>query len=140
VIVLDASAVVELLLGGERADVVLPWLEAEEGALHAPALLDVEVVQTLRRLVTSQAMNPSRGRAAMEILQDLPVTRHLETPLLPRLWQLRENLTAYDAAYVALAEALRCPLLTFDAALAGAPGLDAPIELLGAAGGPPAAN
>jgi predicted nucleic acid-binding protein len=130
-IVLDASAVVELLLGGERAEAVLPWFDAEEGSLHAPGLLDVEVLQALRRLVASGIMKPSRGRASMEILQELPVTRHLETALLPRLWQLRENLSAYDAAYVALAEALGCPLLTFDAVLARAPGLTAPIELLG---------
>lgn len=129
-IVVDASAVVELLLGGERAEPVLSWIESEEGGLHAPGLLDVEVSQALRRMAANGVMGDSRARAAMEILQELPVTRHLETPLLPRIWQLRDNLTAYDAAYVALAGAIGCPLLTFDAALARAPGLAVPVELL----------
>lgn len=130
-IVLDASGVVELLLGGERGERVIPWLEAEEGELHAPGLLDVEVARALRRLEASGAMAASRAGAGVEILQDLPVTRHPETPLLPRIWQLRANLTAYDAAYVALAEAIGCRLVTFDAALAGAPGLPVAVELLG---------
>lgn len=129
-IVLDASVVVELLLGGKRAEVVIPWIEAEEGALHAPSILDVEVLQALRRLVASGVMERRRGGAAVEILQDLPVSRHLETPLLPRLWQLRGAVSAYDAAYVALADAIGCPLLTFDAALARAPDLPVRIELL----------
>lgn len=129
-IVLDASVVVELLLGGERAEVVLPWIEAEEGEMHVPGLLDVEVSQVLRRFVAAGIMTAARGDAAIEILQELPLSRHLETPLLPRLWQLRNNLSAYDAAYVALAEALDCPLLTFDSALAGAPGPGVRIKLL----------
>jgi predicted nucleic acid-binding protein len=132
VIVLDASAVVELLLGGRRAEAVLPWLEAEEGEIHAPGLMDVEVTHVLRRLVAGGTMEAARGRASMEVLQELPISRHLETPLLPRLWELRENLTAYDATYVALAEALDCPLVTFDAALAGASGMGARVELLSA--------
>lgn len=129
-IVLDASAVVELLLGGRRAEAVIRWLEAEEGEIHAPALLDVDVVQAFRRLVASGIVEVARGGAAVEILQELPVTRHVEAPLLPRLWELRAGLTAYDAAYVALAEALDCPLLTFDTGLAGAPGISARVELL----------
>lgn len=76
-------------------------------------------------------MEAPRARAAVELLQELPVNRHVETPLLPRVWHLRANLTAYDAAYVALAEAIDCPLVTFDAALAGAPALPIRIELLG---------
>lgn len=134
-IVLDASAAVELLLGGERAEPVIRWFEAEEGEVHAPGLLDVEVVQALRRLVAAGVMAEPRARASVEILQELPVTRHQETPLLPRLWQLRENLTAYDAAYVSLAETLGCSLLTFDGALAGAPNLPVRVELLEGRGG-----
>lgn len=129
-IVVDASAVVELLLGGERAEAVIPRLEAEEGGLHAPGLLDVEVAQALRRLEASGTMEPSRARAAVELLLDLPVTRHPETPLLPRVRRLRANLTAYDGVYVALAEAIGCPLLTFDSTLAGAPDVGIPVELL----------
>jgi len=130
VIVLDASAVVELLLGGERAERVLPWFEEAEGRIHTPGLLDVEVTQAFRRLVGAGALDDRRGRAAVEILQELPVSRHPETPLLPRLWMLRHTLTAYDAAYVALAEALDCTLVTFDRELAGAPGIEAEVALL----------
>lgn len=130
-IVVDASVVVELLLGGERAEAVLPWVRAEEGELHAPGLLDVEVLHALHRLVALGTTEPARGRAAVEILQDLPVARHPERPLLPRLWQLRENLSAYDATYVALAEAIGCPLLTGDASLASAPAIPVRVELLG---------
>ncbi len=129
-IVLDASAVVELLLGGERAEKVLPWFDQAEGHLHAPGLLDVEVTQAFRRLVGAGALDARRGGLAVEILQELPVTRHPETPLLPRLWMLRHTFTAYDAAYVALAEALDCTLVTFDGRLAGAPGLGVEVALL----------
>ena len=120
-IVLDASAVVEFLLGGARGQALEEHL-VRVGRPQAPALIDAEVVQAFRRLVAAGVMAEPRGRAATEMLQELPVTRHPMTPLIPRLWELRGNLTAYDAAYVALAEALDCPLLTFDTGLAGAPG------------------
>ena len=122
-IVIDASAVIELLLGGERGRPVERWLVDHEGQLHAPALLDLEATQALRRLVSAGHVAEPRGRAAVEILQDLPVDRHASTALLPRIWELRGNLTAYDAAYIALAEALACPLLTYDTRIAEAPGL-----------------
>lgn len=130
-IVTDASAVVELLLGGSRGRRAEEVLSGDDVRLHAPALLDAEVVQALRTLVAARVLTQARGRAALEILQDLPVTRHLMSPLVPRMWELRANLTAYDAAYVALAEALACPLLTFDAGMAGAPGHRAEVLLLG---------
>jgi len=75
------------------------------------------------RARASEPPPPAQGAAAVEILQDLPVHRHPENPLLPRIWQLCQNLTAYDATYVALAEALDCPLLTFDAGLSRVPSL-----------------
>ena len=98
--------------------------------MQAPGLLDLEVAQVLRRLVLGGTMRPDRGRAAIELLAKLPVYRHHSTPLLPRVWELRENLTAYDAGYVALAEAIGCPLLTRDASLARAPGLRTEVEVL----------
>jgi predicted nucleic acid-binding protein len=131
VIVLDASAVVELLLGGRRGQSVLHLLAEQEGEVHAPGLVDVEVTQVLRRLVSASVISPSRGRASSEILQELGIHRHPERPLLPRMWTLRENLTAYDTAYVALAEALACPLATFDRKVAGAPGVGVEVRLLG---------
>lgn len=129
-IVLDASAVVELLLGGRRAEAVLPWIEAHEGELHAPGLIDVEVTQAIRRLEDAGAMTSARSKASIELLQELPVSRHSQTPLLPRIWQLRHNLTAYDGAYVGLAEALGCPLVTCDNALATVPGVGVRVEVV----------
>lgn len=130
-IVLDASAAVELLLGGDRGDRVLPLLEREEGAIHAPGLLDLEVAQVFRRMVAMGVVESPRGRASLEILEGLGVHRHPERPLLPRIWALKDNLTAYDAAYVALAEALACPLVTFDARIARTPGVSVEIVVLG---------
>lgn len=122
--VLDASAVVELLLGGPRGEAVAAAVRATgaEGQLHAPDLLDVEVAQVLRRYATQGVLSEARGAAALQMLATFPATRHPGRVLLPRIWALRENLTAYDAAYVALAEALDAPLLTCDVRLARSPG------------------
>lgn len=122
-IVLDASAVVEILRGTSRGEEVARWFEGGEGRIHAPGLVDAEVAHALRRLVGLGAMSEGRGRASIEILQELPITRHPVRLLLPRVWALRHNLTAYDAAYVALAEALGCPLVTLDRRLATVRGL-----------------
>jgi predicted nucleic acid-binding protein len=121
-LVLDASAVVELLLGGARAEPVLQQIEAHEGELHAPALLDSEVLHAFRGLVRSGGVSAARGAMAVELLGSLPLARHPATPLLPRMWELRHRLSGYDATYLALAEALEAPLLTFDAGLAAAAG------------------
>lgn len=122
--VLDASAVVELLLGSQRGEAVAEAVR-EAGAdslLHAPDLMDVEVAQVFRRHAARDVLPEARAAAALELLQRLPVTRHPSRILLPRIWALRENLTAYDGAYIALAEALAAPLLTCDGRLARAPG------------------
>lgn len=121
-IVVDASAVVEFLLGSPVGRRLGGQLEAAD-SVHAPALLDVEVAQVLRRLTFTGVLRPDHGRALLEILQAMPVDRHRMDPLLPRIWQLRDNLTAYDAAYVALGEAMACPLLTLDERVASAPGV-----------------
>ena len=129
-IVLDASAVLEVLLvtpAGRRA---LPRLLGGRESLHAPHLLDVEVTQVLRRYGASGQLAPPRDREALEDLADFPLRRYPHGPLLPRMWDLRFNLTAYDAAYVSLAEALGAPLLTADRRLAAAPGHHARIELM----------
>ena len=101
-----------------------------EPVLHAPHLLDVEVAHTLRHLVLQRVLPPADAQAALVELMDLPLTRYAHYPLLSRVWQLRHNLTAYDAMYVALAEALDVPLLTLDAALRDAPGHQANVEVL----------
>lgn len=97
--------------------------------LHAPHLIDVEVAQVLRRYAASGEADPERCRMALTDLNDLPLTKYPHDFLLPRIWELRNNLTAYDAVYVALAEALDAPLLTRDQRLANAPGNHARIEV-----------
>jgi predicted nucleic acid-binding protein len=98
--------------------------------LHAPHLLDVEVAQVLRRYTRTGELDTARGLQALEDLVDFPLTRYPHDLLLLRIWELRHNVTAYDAAYIALAEALGVPLITRDAALASAPGNRARIELI----------
>ena len=98
--------------------------------LCAPHLLDVEIAQVLRRYCASGDMSPERGQEALDDLMDLPITRYPHDIFLPRIWELRNNITAYDAVYVALAEALPAPLLTCDKRLASSPGHEVIIELV----------
>lgn len=127
--VLDASAVVELLLGSRLGEAVAQAVRdaGAESRLNAPDLMDVEVAQVFRRHAAGNVLPAARAAAALELLQRLPVRRHPSRVLLPRIWALRDNLTAYDGAYVALAEALDAPLLTCDGRLARAPGHGAAI-------------
>ncbi len=129
-IVVDASVVVEVLLRVPGAERLQARLAGAGERLCAPALLDVEVAQALRRYAARGELGAERGQEAIELLAAFPLVRYPHAPLLARIWELRSNLTAYDAAYVALAEALRAPLLTADARLAGAPGHGAEIELV----------
>ncbi len=129
-IVLDASAALEALLRTPAAARVEERVFAEGETLHAPHLLDLEVAQVLRRYASSRQVAADRCRAALDDLADFPLTRYPHDLLLPRIWELRANLTAYDAAYVALAEILDAPLLTRDERLASAPGHRARIELV----------
>ena len=122
-IVLDASAVVELLLGSSRALRLLDLLEDETQTVHAPHLLDVEVLGVLRRLSQRGVISAAAAARALEDYRDLGIERHDHEPLLERAWAIRENVTSADAMYVALAEALPARLLTFDARLSNAPGL-----------------
>ena len=130
-IVLDASAVLELLLGTPAGARVAARIAAPAETLHAPHLVDLEVAQVLRRFQREGDLDEARGRGALEVLRDLDVARYPHDVLLPRIWQLRGAVTAYDAAYLALAEALAAPLLTADAKLARARGHRARVELLG---------
>jgi predicted nucleic acid-binding protein len=126
VIVLDASAVIELLLGSKIGAAVQERIRTED--LAAPHLLDVEVLHVLRRFERAAMIANRRGQQALDDLRDLRVTRYPHPPLLPRMWQLRANLTGYDAAYVALAETFDIPLVTCDTKLAASPGHRARIE------------
>jgi len=99
-------------------------------SLHAPELLDIEVLQVLRRYVQLGALTSERGADSVEALGQLDIARYGHAELAPRVWALRDNLTAYDAAYIALAEVLDAPLLTLDARLAAAPGHQAEVHLI----------
>jgi predicted nucleic acid-binding protein len=134
-LVIDASAATELLLARPAAEAVAGHVSERGLDLHAPHLIDVEVAGAVRRLVASGDARPERGEEAIADLLDLPVARYPHNILLPRIWELRENFSAYDAAYVALAEALSdegVPLLTADARLARALRAHTAIEVLSA--------
>jgi predicted nucleic acid-binding protein len=100
-----------------------------ERRLHVPHVFDLEVLAAIRRHALRGVLSKRRARAVLRALDDLRAIRYSHVPLRPRIWALRENVTPYDAAYVALAEALRAPLVTVDAALAGAAGTRAEVEL-----------
>ena len=121
-IAVDASAIVEVLLRTERGARIETRLLSGGESLHAPHLLDVEVAQVLRRYEAASSLTAERGQHALLDLADFPVHRYPHDWLLPRIWELRRNVTAYDAAYLALAEVLLVPLVSCDARLAAAPG------------------
>lgn len=129
-IVLDASAAVELVLQTPRAERVAARALHPAERIHAPYLIDIEVTQVLRRLVNARELTPARGGLALSDFSELIIERHPHPPLLGRIWSLRTSLSAYDAAYVALAEALAAPMLTCDDKLARAHGHSAKIELV----------
>ena len=116
-IVIDASAAVSALLNAGQARAVL----ATE-SVHAPHLIDTEVANALRRQVARGAVTADDGWTALDTWRRLGVTRHPVSGLLDRIWQLRDNVSAYDASYIALAEALGCAVLTADRRLSRAPG------------------
>jgi predicted nucleic acid-binding protein len=130
VIVLDASALVELLLGTQAGRSIGVRIADPEVALHVPHLADVEVTQALRRYVREGEIDSASAVSALEELRSLDLERHAHEPLLDRVWGLRENLTAYDAVYVVLAEVLGATLVTCDGRLARAPGLRGRVELI----------
>jgi len=129
VIVLDASAAIDWLLQTTAGQRIERRIYSHSESLHAPHLLDLEVGQILRRLVREGSVSINRADQAIEDLLDLRITRYPHFVLLPRIWQLRHNLSAYDAAYVVLAEQLGARLVTRDSRLASASGHSAPIEL-----------
>jgi predicted nucleic acid-binding protein len=113
-IVLDASVVVELLTNGALADSLRRDLAERGGSFIVPHLLDVEVVSAVRSLVAGQRIDSHRSEQLLTALATLPAERYAHTPLLGRMWELRHNFTAYDAAYIALAEATNSVLYTSD--------------------------
>lgn len=129
-IVLDASALVELLLDTPAGRRVSILLEDPRLAIHAPHLIDVETISVLRRFARDRVIDDDQAEAAIEDLQALDLQRHSHEGLLERCWSLRNNMTTYDAIYVALAEALGASLVTCDAKLARAPGTKIRIEVV----------
>ena len=128
-LVIDASVLaVALLDDGRDGDTVRDRLRGEQ--LAAPALIDLEVASVWRGLARGGHLDPRRVRLALDDLQELPLQRVEHTSLLVRCWELRDNLTIYDAAYVALAEALQAPLLTGDRRLARSTGPRCTIEVV----------
>ncbi len=129
-IVLDASAVIELMLGTRAGAAVARRIAPPAETLHAPHLIDLEVAQALRRYARMGRMTDERAREALEDLGDLDLNRYPHDVFLSRIWTLRRNATAYDAVYLALAESLPAPLLTTDARLANVPGVQARVEVV----------
>ena len=129
-IVVDASVLVDLLRGSDDRDAIEHRLLAGSESLHAPHLVDLEILQALRRFVLFGEMSRDRAEEVLVDLYDLRLDRYPHTELVSRIWELRDSLTAYDAAYVALAEALDAPLVTRDTRLARTCGHRARIELI----------
>ena len=128
-IVLDASAAIDWLLQTSAGQHIDKRIYSHNESLHAPHLLDLEVTQVLRRLASQGVISAHRADEAIRDLLDLRITRYPHQVLLRRIWQLRHNFSAYDAAYIVLAEQLRAALITRDARLASASGHAASVEL-----------
>lgn len=125
----DASALIEVLLRTERGALIEERLLGGGESLHAPHVLDVEVAQVLRRFEAAGSLTAERGAEALADLADFPLFRYPHDWLLPRVWALRQGVTAYDAAYLALAETLIAPLVTCDGRMASARGHHATLEV-----------
>lgn len=128
-IVLDASAAIELVLNTGAGQQINDRIAGEPDTIQAPHLIDVELIHVIRRFVMRDVIDGARGEMAIRLWRLLDVQRHEHEPFMPRIWQLRNNLSAYDAMYVALADALSAPLITADRRLAAAPGTGIRVEV-----------
>ncbi|MEM9705477.1 MAG: type II toxin-antitoxin system VapC family toxin [Pseudomonadota bacterium] len=129
-IVVDASLAFEIMLASQRSDVLSDLLLAKGDVLCAPEIIELELLQTLRRLVYQGSVTEALAAQAIDNLNDLRIERFSHNPLRRRIWSLRHYLTAYDAAYFALAELLEAPLWTLDRKYLSVPGQTAQIEIL----------
>ena len=131
-IVLDASAAIAVLLNlGTSASAIRERLDGSDEGPHVPYLFEVEVLSALRRHALGRDLSDKRGSELLEDLTSMRLNRYPHTALLSRMWELKENVTVQDAAYIALAETLDAPLVTMDARLARAPGIRAAVEVYG---------
>ncbi len=128
-IVIDTSAAIDWMLRTPTGQRIAHRIFSRGETLHTVHLLDLEFIQVLRRLVRERTLTARRAEEAMEDLSAVRVTRYAPSLLLRRIWQLRQNLSAYDASYVALAEELKAPLITRDRGIAAAPGHSASVEV-----------
>jgi predicted nucleic acid-binding protein len=129
-IVLDASAAVALLLNlGTSASALRERLDGSDEGPHVPHLFEIEVLSALRRHALVHNLSEKRGLELLEDLASMRLNRYPHTALLSRMWELKENVTIQDAAYIALAETLDAPLITMDGRLARAPGIRAAVEV-----------
>ena len=129
-IVVDASALADVLLRVPGASRVEERLLGPDETLHAPHLIDLEILQVLRRFAAQGGWQEDRAVEALSDFEAIRIARHAHEPLRDRIWALRNNVTAYDAAYIALAEVLDCPLVTRDGKPSGVPGIEATVEVL----------
>jgi predicted nucleic acid-binding protein len=130
VIVVDASLGLEMFLRGPDAMAIKDRIEAAGREMAVPEVFDLEIVQSLRRMAFRDEITQARASAAYDVFRHAPVERFSHQILIGRIWALRHNLTAYDAAYFALAEALGVPLWTRDGKFADLPGVPAVVEVL----------
>jgi predicted nucleic acid-binding protein len=128
--VLDASLALELALRSAKGAMATRMILREGEELHAPHLIDIEFTHTLRRMVREKEVDPGAAQQTLDDFLDFALERHAHTTFLPRIWLLRNALSAYDAAYVALAESLAAPLLTCDARLSRSHGHHAEVRLV----------
>lgn len=127
-IVIDASALVDVIMGWRSEPIRDRLLSAS--LVHVPVTVDAELLHALRKHAFAGVVGPQHSNAALRLLDGPTLLRHPVQPLAPRMWSLRHNITAYDAAYVALAESLGLPLLTRDARLSRSSGHAARIEYI----------
>ena len=130
-LVVDTSAILDAIAAHEPAPGLVARL-SDDGDLHAPHLIDVEIVHALRGMTMRGEITDDRAADARTDFADTSLRRYPHEPLSDRIWELRHNLSAYDAVFVALAEALDAPLITCDGRLASAAGHDARVELFDA--------
>jgi predicted nucleic acid-binding protein len=130
VIVVDSSVILEVLLRTKSAQTIEKKIFSRGQTLHAPHLIDLEIAQVIRRYASAGEITSERGTQAIEDFTDLRITRYPHDILLPRIWDLRTNMTAYDAAYVVLAEILDSPLLTRDSKLSRSSVTTAKVQLI----------